>query len=46
MFQVKSKTDGRIYTVYGVSVTMFLFWNDNHWEWMDMDRFKPVGETS
>lgn len=45
MFRVKSKINGKIYAVYGVSGTMFLVWNDNHWEWMDMDQFKPWGRS-
>ena len=46
MFKVKSIYNGRTFTVYAVSGTRFLIWNDNtedeHWEWQDMDRFKPV----
>lgn len=46
MFKVKSIYNGHVYTVYAVSGSLFLVWNDGtedeHWEWMDMDRFKPV----
>lgn len=46
MFQVKSIYNGHVYTVYAVSGSLFLVWNDGteeeHWEWMDMDRFRPV----
>lgn len=46
MFKVKSIYNGHIYTVYAVSGTGFLVWNDStedeHWEWLDMDRFKPA----
>ena len=46
MFQVESKNDGRIYTVYGMSGGLFLIWNDAlelpRWEWVDMNMVQPV----
>lgn len=46
MFKVKSIFNGHVYKVYAVSGQYFLVWNDStedeHWEWMDMERFKPV----
>lgn len=46
MFTVESIFNGHVYTVYAVSGTMFLVWNDateeEHWEWIDMDRVRPV----
>lgn len=49
MFKVKTRYGDAVFTVYAISGTMFLVWNDTmqdggYWEWMDMDRFKPVEE--
>lgn len=48
MFKVKNSYSGCIHTVYAVSGNLFLIWNDatedEHWEWMDMGRFRPVEE--
>ena len=49
MFKVKSRFSGHVYTVYAVNGPLFLIWNDRtddeHWEWADMERFRPVEET-
>lgn len=44
MFQVRCRKTGGIYTVYAVSGTLFLVWDDEdeHWAWRDMSRFKPL----
>lgn len=46
MFKVKSIFNGHVYTVYAVSGGLFLVWNDStedeRWEWIDMEQFKPV----
>lgn len=46
MFQVVDMETGSICTVYGVNGVRFLIWNQEgetpHWEWMEMQRFRPV----
>lgn len=46
MFQVIGRADGRVFTVYAISGTRFLIWNDDtqdeHWEWVEMDHYRPV----
>lgn len=44
MFQVKRISDGKIFTVYGVSVARFLIWDEKngHWSWPEQDLFAPV----
>lgn len=46
MFKVKSRFNGHVYTVYAVSGSLFLVWDDStedeHWEWKDMERFRPL----
>lgn len=46
MFQVVN-VGGHILTVYAVAGSLFLIWNDStedaHWEWVSMDRFRPLG---
>ncbi len=46
MFKIVN-VSGHILTVYAVSGSLFLIWNDStedaHWEWVPMDRFRPLG---
>ena len=46
MFKVRNADHNRIFTVYAVSGTYFLIWNDTaedaHWGWVDMNKCKPV----
>lgn len=50
MFKVKSRYNGYVYTVYAVSGSLFLVWDDSiedgHWEWKDMERYRPVTEIA
>lgn len=44
MFQVKRISDGKIFTVYGVTVSRFLIWDEKngHWSWPEQDQFMPL----
>lgn len=46
MFKVESRFNGHVYTVYAVSGSLFLVWNDSteneRWEWAHMEEFRPV----
>ena len=44
MFQVKRISDGKIFTVYGVTVSRFLVWDDKkgRWAWPEQDQFMSV----
>ena len=46
MFRVKRISDGKIFTVYGVTVSRFLVWDDEkgHWALPEQDQFMPVEE--
>lgn len=46
MFQVICIATGKPVVVYAVSGGLFLIWHDEtasqHWEWADMNRYRPV----